>query len=225
MCLHVLGKEPVTCRSQLYIKHSEIRQQETHRPFDIYVRHGCVQHCYRSKQGKNYFVYSTVHLQTLINPLKQFISTKRKTSVPASQKTHPVTDIHTSQLTQRRGIIIRLPQGKSSRYPLKWTLGASQSRNSYGTSVVQSAPTQKYTLWQKLVVSWRARKNCGKRLLSSCPSVRPSVPLSVCLSVRTEQFSLHSTDYHETLYWKTFRKYFGKNEVSLKSDKNNRYFT
>jgi len=49
-----------------------------------------------ANKEKKFFVYSTVNLNTLINPLKQVISTKRKTSVPTSQKTHPVSSISNS---------------------------------------------------------------------------------------------------------------------------------
>jgi hypothetical protein len=87
MCLHVLGKEPVRGSTILHQTHWNTSMGD--RPFDIYARHGCVQGCYRSKQGKTYCVYSIVSLHTLINPLKQFISTKHKPSVPTSQKTHP----------------------------------------------------------------------------------------------------------------------------------------
>jgi len=61
-------------------------------------------------------------------------------------------------------------------------------------------------------------QNCEKRLTaSSCLSVRPSV--------RTQQLSSHSTDFHEIWYLNIFRTTVEKIQVSLKPDKNNRYFT
>ena len=45
------------------------------------------------------------------------------------------------------------------------------------------------------------------------------------MSVRTEQFGSHSTDFHEILNLSIFRKSVKKIQISLKSDKNNAYFT
>jgi hypothetical protein len=47
----------------------------------------------------------------------------------------------------------------------------------------------------------------------------------VSQSARTEQLGSHLTDFHEIRYVKIFRKYFEKIPDSLKSDKNNVYFT
>jgi hypothetical protein len=61
-----------------------------------------------------------------------------------------------------------------------------------------------------------------KRLLaSSYLSVHPSVHPSV----RTEQHGSHRMNFHEILYLTIFRKSVGNNQASLKSDKNNGYFT
>jgi hypothetical protein len=62
-------------------------------------------------------------------------------------------------------------------------------------------------------------QNCAKRLLdSSC--------LSVCLlSARMKQLCSHWTDFLEIWYLRKFRKSLYQIEVSLKSDKNNGYFT
>ena len=49
--------------------------------------------------------------------------------------------------------------------------------------------------------------------------------LSVRLSVRMEHLDSHWTDFHEILYWSIFRKSVKKIQISLKSDKNNEYFT
>ena len=55
------------------------------------------------------------------------------------------------------------------------------------------------------------------------------VCLSVCLSIRPSVFmqhlGFHWMDFHEIRYLGIFRKYVGKIQVLLKSDKNNRYFT
>ena len=65
-------------------------------------------------------------------------------------------------------------------------------------------------------------KNCEKRLLaSSCPSVCSSVSASV----RTGQLGSHWTDCDETWYLTLFRKSVQENQISLKSDENNGYFT
>jgi hypothetical protein len=65
-------------------------------------------------------------------------------------------------------------------------------------------------------------QNCQKGLLaSSCPSVRPSV----CLSLRMEYLGSHWTDFYETLHLSFIRNSVKKTQVSLKSDKNNGYFT
>jgi hypothetical protein len=79
-----------------------------------------------------------------------------------------------------------------------------------------------------LLSSWRSSLDsrhfrrfsqfCEKRLLaSSCPSVR--------LSVRMEQLGYQWTDFDKIWYLGFFRKYVEKIKVSLKSDKNNGYFT
>jgi len=60
-------------------------------------------------------------------------------------------------------------------------------------------------------------QNCEKRLsASSCRSVCPSA---------CKQLSSHWTDFHEIWYLMIFRKYVKNINVSLKSDKNNGYFT
>ena len=51
------------------------------------------------------------------------------------------------------------------------------------------------------------------------------VCLSVCPSARMEQFGLHWTGVHEIFYLSVFRKSAEKIHVSLKSVKNNGYFT
>jgi hypothetical protein len=56
-------------------------------------------------------------------------------------------------------------------------------------------------------------------------SFRPPVCLSVCLSVRIEQLHSHQTEFHKIWYLSIFRKSVAKIQVSLKSDKNNVYFT
>ena len=65
--------------------------------------------------------------------------------------------------------------------------------------------------WQFCQVRWQ---NCGKWLLTS-----------LCLSVYVEQRGCHWTDFCEiwclSIFWKSVEKI----QVSLKSDKNNGYFT
>ena len=72
-------------------------------------------------------------------------------------------------------------------------------------------------------VMWpaHAAQNCEKRLLPpSCLS---------CLSVRPiawkKKLGSHWTYFHEIWYLNIFRKSVDKTQVSLKSDKNNGYFT
>jgi hypothetical protein len=52
-----------------------------------------------------------------------------------------------------------------------------------------------------------------------------SFVMSVRLSVRMEQLDSHRTDFHEIWYFTIFRKSVEEIQVSLKSDKNNEYFT
>jgi hypothetical protein len=52
--------------------------------------------------------------------------------------------------------------------------------------------------------------------VSSLPSVHP---------VHTEQFGYQGADFHEIYYLNICQKSFEKIQVSLKPDKNNRYFT
>ena len=52
-----------------------------------------------------------------------------------------------------------------------------------------------------------------------------SFVMSVCPFVRMEQLGSHWTDFHEILFLSIFRKSVEKNQVSLKSDPNNWYFT
>jgi len=52
-----------------------------------------------------------------------------------------------------------------------------------------------------------------------------SIRLSVCPSFCMELLGSHWTDFHEIWYLKIFRESFDEIQVTLKSDKNNRYFT
>ena len=52
-----------------------------------------------------------------------------------------------------------------------------------------------------------------------------SVCLSIRLSVRMEHLGAHWENFHEILYLSTFRKSVQRIQVSLKSNKNNGYFT
>jgi hypothetical protein len=52
-----------------------------------------------------------------------------------------------------------------------------------------------------------------------------SFVMSVRLSVPMEKLGYHRTDFHKIWYLNIFRKTLQKNQVSLKSDKNNGYFT
>jgi hypothetical protein len=56
-------------------------------------------------------------------------------------------------------------------------------------------------------------------------NVTISFVMSVCPSVRMEQLGSHWTDIHEIWYLCVFRKSVEDIQVSLKSDKNNGYFT
>ena len=48
---------------------------------------------------------------------------------------------------------------------------------------------------------------------------------SVCPSLRMEQIGSHWTDFDETWYLRLFQKPVEKIQITLKSDKNNAYFT
>ena len=63
-------------------------------------------------------------------------------------------------------------------------------------------------------ISYALPQNCEKRLLASS-----------CLSVRIEQLGPHWTDSYRIRYIIIFPKSVRKVQVSLKSDKNNGYFT
>ena len=56
-------------------------------------------------------------------------------------------------------------------------------------------------------------------------SVCPSVCVSVCPSIRMKQFGSHRTDFDEIWYLSFFWKSFKEVQVSLKANKNDRYFT
>ena len=78
---------------------------------------------------------------------------------------------------------------------------------------------QRFKLWYNSTdklrsYSWARWQNGVKRLLASSW-------LSVCPSVRKEQFGSLCTDFHEIWYGSTFRKSVEKIQVSLKSLKNN----
>ena len=70
----------------------------------------------------------------------------------------------------------------------------------------------------------RVLQNCEKRLLLVVSS-RPSVRGYVCPSVRKEQIGSHWTDFQQILYLSILRKSIQKPQVSLKTEKNNVYFT
>jgi hypothetical protein len=63
-----------------------------------------------------------------------------------------------------------------------------------------------------------------KATISFAMPVHSSVYPIVRLSVRKEQLRSQWTDFHKLLYWRIFRKYVEKIQVSLKSDKNKWYF-
>jgi hypothetical protein len=69
--------------------------------------------------------------------------------------------------------------------------------------------------WEVLLVAFEKLRKAT--LPSSCLSVRPPV--------RMEQLGSHCSDFHEIWYLNIFRKPVYKIQVSLKSDKNNGYFT
>jgi hypothetical protein len=70
-------------------------------------------------------------------------------------------------------------------------------------------------------------QNSEKRL--QLRHVALSLSLSLCRSlrppVRMGQLGPYRMDFHEILHFSIFRKYVEKIQVSLKSDKNNGYFT
>ena len=54
---------------------------------------------------------------------------------------------------------------------------------------------------------------------------RKAIIICVRPSVRMEQLGSHGADFHEIWYLSVFRELVHLIQVSLKSDKNNRYFT
>jgi len=73
---------------------------------------------------------------------------------------------------------------------------------------------EKIYLLEALAILLKAAINF---VISFCPSI--------CPSVRMEQLSFRRTYFHENQYWRIFRKSVEKIQVSLKSYKNNGYFT
>jgi hypothetical protein len=73
------------------------------------------------------------------------------------------------------------------------------------------------------MTSWHGQ---GKHylLLSAFAKFRKATR-RVCPSIRMEQLGSHWTDFHEIWHFNIFRKSVEKIQVSLKSNKNNRYFT
>ena len=63
-----------------------------------------------------------------------------------------------------------------------------------------------------------------KWYLDAFANVRKAT-ISAVMSVRMEQLGSHWTNFYETSYLSFFRKCFHEMQVSLKSDKNNGYFT
>ena len=59
----------------------------------------------------------------------------------------------------------------------------------------------------------------------SVGSANVTIVMSVRLSVRMDQLRPRCTNFEEILYLRLFRKSVEKIPVSLKSDKNNGYFT
>ena len=82
-----------------------------------------------------------------------------------------------------------------------------------------------------MILSVHTRANCDGQNIENFRRVYKIVKaaisfvMSVRLSVRMQHNSSHWKDFHEILCLSIFRKSVEKNKVSLKSDKNNRYFT
>ena len=72
---------------------------------------------------------------------------------------------------------------------------------------------------------WDATGSLPAELQKASMSFVMSVRPSICLSVRMEQLGYHWADFHEILHLNIFRKSFEKIQFSLKSHKNNGYFT
>jgi hypothetical protein len=52
-----------------------------------------------------------------------------------------------------------------------------------------------------------------------------SFVMSACKTIRIEKLGSHETEFHEISYFNIFLKYVKEIQISLKFDKNNRYFT
>ena len=97
-------------------------------------------------------------------------------------------------------------------------LGMSASRTVWACVVISCTALERVEMpcvaFCFCVCFWARLQNCEKRLLaSSCPSVR------------MEQLGSHWTDFYEILYLSTCRISVEKIQISLKSDKNNGYYT
>jgi hypothetical protein len=74
------------------------------------------------------------------------------------------------------------------------------------------------------VTSIFRKPSTERSLLGAFPKLRKGTT-SFFMSARNEQLGSHWTDFQEILYSIVFQKYAVKIQVSLKSDKNNGYFT
>ena len=79
--------------------------------------------------------------------------------------------------------------------------------------VCTSKSTAIFSVYISLLVFWRFRKIATIKFMS------------VRLSIHMEHLGSHSTDFHDIWYASIFQNSVEKIQISLKSDKNNGYFT
>jgi len=77
-------------------------------------------------------------------------------------------------------------------------------------------------------VSCKAPWRCKAQILDVFAKFRKDTAKfvrAVHPSVRMQQLGSHLKEFHEILYWSNIRRYVEEIQVTLKSDKNNLYFT
>ena len=93
-----------------------------------------------------------------------------------------------------------------------------------------TASNQSTTLFFPAPIQALSTSGLRKRCLSGAFAKLQEVTirfvcLSVCPSARMKQLGAHRADFHEILYLNIFRNSVEKIQLSLKSDRNSRYFT
>jgi hypothetical protein len=82
-----------------------------------------------------------------------------------------------------------------------------------------------YVLWKRTILTWYFIRFSYQALFAKLQTAAISFVMSVRPYVCMEQLGPHQTEFHEIWYLSFFRKSVAKIQISLKSEKNNWYFT